>query len=44
MKDIPVAVWGRQHNQRQFMVVKKASLPDRSNRNSWKLADMELAA
>lgn len=44
MKDIPVAVWGRQHNQRQFMVVKKTSLPDRSNRNSWKLADMELAA
>jgi len=44
MKDIPVAVWGRQHNQRQFIVVKKALLPDRANRNSWKLADMELAA
>ncbi len=43
-KDIPVAVWGRQHNQRQFAIVKKSALPDRSTRNSWKLSDMKVAA
>lgn len=43
MKDIPVAVWGCQHNDRRFVITRKENLPDRSTRGSWKFADMELA-
>lgn len=38
MISIPVAVWGRQHNKRQFVIIKKDALPDRSARDAWELA------
>lgn len=40
-KDIPQAVWGANHNRRQFAIVPRSSIPsDRTHRNDWKLKDL----
>lgn len=40
-KDVPIEVWGRQHNRPQFAIVPRSSIPsDRTNRNAWRLADL----
>lgn len=45
LKDIPMDVWGRQHNSPQYCIVIRDALPkDRTNRNHWKLSDFAEAA
>lgn len=41
---LPVSVWGREHNQRQFYIIEKTDLPNRDLRNSWEFATEGIAA
>jgi hypothetical protein len=43
MKDVPSAVWSKRHNRLQFAIVPRSAIPsDRSNRNAWRLADVDM--
>ena len=38
MKDIPIRVWGKEHNKPLFKIIKKDQIPeDRDFRNAWRL-------
>ena len=39
-KDIPFDVWGKPHNQPQFVILERTAMPSREYRNTWKMENI----